>query len=104
MSEVVVVEIRRQLVGIKVIQSFNVVITTTRVETIIAPNTNVVKKGVVFGSIINLGHGSSGILVGRNLNRSLGLPIVNIGVVGTPPMVFTNPIMTTHMNRTTNNY
>ncbi len=43
-SEVVVVEIRRQLVGIKVIQSFNVVITTTRVETIVAPNMNVVRR------------------------------------------------------------
>ncbi len=28
------------------------------------------------------------------------LPTAIIGVVGTPQMVFTNPIMTTHVNRT----
>jgi hypothetical protein len=44
--KVVVVEIRKQLVGIKVIQSLNVVIPTTRVETIVAPNTNFVRGGI----------------------------------------------------------
>jgi len=38
MSEVSVVEIQKQL---------NVVITTTRVETVVAPNTNVVKGGII---------------------------------------------------------
>jgi len=39
--------------------------------------------------------------VGRNLGRSLKLPTINTGVVGTPQMVFTNPIMTIH-DKTTN--
>jgi len=39
-SEVAVVEIWRQYVGIKVIQAFNVVIPTIGVEIIVAPNTN----------------------------------------------------------------
>jgi hypothetical protein len=36
------------------------------------------------------------------MNRSLRLPSITIGVVGTPQMVFINPIMTVHINRTTN--
>jgi hypothetical protein len=37
--------------------------------------------------------------IGRNLNRSLGLLIVTIVVVGTPKMVFINLIMITHVNK-----
>jgi len=36
------------------------------------------------------------------LNRSSGLLAVTIAIVGTPQMVFTNPIMTIHVNMTTN--
>jgi hypothetical protein len=32
----------------------------------------------------NLGRGEGGVSTGRNLNRSLGIPIIIIGVVGTP--------------------
>jgi hypothetical protein len=78
------------------------VITTIGVETVVVPNTNVAKKGVVIELVINLGHGSSGFSMGRNLSRNLGLPTVNIGVAWTPLMVFTNPIMTIHVYKTTN--
>jgi len=36
------------------------------------------------------------------LNESTTLPTTIIAVVGTPQMVFTNSIMITHVNRTTN--
>ncbi len=94
------IEIQRQLAKIEVTQPLNVVIPTTRVE-IVAPKRNFVKGGVVIGFAMNLGHGSRGVLVGRNLSRSLGTPLATIGVDGTPYMVFTNPIMTTHVNMTT---
>jgi hypothetical protein len=38
----------------------------------------------------------------RNLSRSSRVPIATTGVVGTPQMVFTNPIMTTHVNTIVN--
>ncbi len=63
---------------------------------------DVIKRGVIIGSITKLGSGLGGILAERNLTRSSALPITTIGVVGTPQMVFTNPITTTHVNSTTN--
>jgi hypothetical protein len=71
------------------------------VETIVAPNINVVKKGVLIGFATKLGSGSSGVLAIRNLSQSLALPIVTIRVVGIPQMAFTNLITITHVNRTT---
>jgi hypothetical protein len=68
---------------------------------VVAPNMNVVRRGVVIKPTTNLGHGSGRFSMGRNLNGSSGLPIVIIGIVGTPQMVFTNPIMTIHVNKTT---
>jgi hypothetical protein len=50
-------------------------------ETIVAPNTNVVKGGVLIGSTTNLGHGLDKVSAGRNLNRSLGLLAITIVVV-----------------------
>jgi hypothetical protein len=97
--EVVVVEIQRQLARIKVIQSPNAIMTTTGVETIIALSMNVIKGGIVIGSITNLGCGLGGVSVGRNLSRSSRLLATNTRVVGTPHIVFTNPIMTIHVNR-----
>jgi hypothetical protein len=41
--EVAVAEIRKQPFGIEVIQSLNTIITTTRVEMVVAPNVNVVR-------------------------------------------------------------
>ncbi len=63
---------------------------------------DVVINGVLIGYATNLGSGLAGILARRNLSRSLTLPTIIIRVVGTLQMVFTNPIMNTHVNRTTN--
>jgi hypothetical protein len=49
MSEATTVEIRKQLVGIEVIQSLDVFITTIRVEMVVAPNTIVVRGGIIIG-------------------------------------------------------
>jgi hypothetical protein len=62
-------------------------------KTIVAPNTNSIRSGTLIGSTMNLGHGSGGVSVGRNLSRSSRLPITIIGVVGIPQMVVTNQIM-----------
>jgi len=78
-----------------------VVIKTIGVDIVVAPNTNVVRRGVVIEFVINLGHGSDEFSVGRSLSRSLGLPSTNTGVFGTPQMVFINPIMTIHVHKTT---
>jgi len=68
---------------------------------VVTPNTNVAKRGVVIGFAINLGRGLGKFLVGKNLNRSFGLLATNTEVVGTPQMVFINPIMAIHVHRTT---
>jgi hypothetical protein len=83
-SKAKVVEIQKQHVGIEVIQSPNVVITTTRVEMVVAPNTNVARGGILIRYVVNLGHGLGRVSAGRNLNWSSGLPTTTIGVVGTP--------------------
>jgi hypothetical protein len=97
--KVAIVETWRQHARIKVIQSLDVGITTTRVETIIAPNIYVVRRGVLIGSVAKLGNELGGVSTKRNLNWNTKLPTTTIGIVGTPQMVFTNLIMTTHVNR-----
>ncbi len=67
----------------------------------VMPNMNVVRRGVIIRFATNLGHGSGRFLMGRNLNKSSKLPIVTTRIVGTPQMVFTNPIMTYHVTKTT---
>jgi len=99
MSKMEVVEIWKQPTRIEVIQLFNVIIPTTRVEIVVAPNTNVIRSGVLMGFVMNLGCRSRRVSVKRNLNTSLKIPIIITGVVGTPHMVFTNMILTTHVNR-----
>jgi hypothetical protein len=101
MSEAVVVETQKQYVGVGVVQSLNVGITTTIVEMIVAPNINVVRRGILIGSVAKLGSELGGVSVRRNLSQSLALPVATTEVVGIPQMVFTNPIMATHGNRTT---
>jgi hypothetical protein len=59
-------------------------ITTTRIETFVAPSMDVVKRGVLIGSTTKMGNGLDGILAGRKLSGSTTLPTTNIGVVGTP--------------------
>jgi len=72
------------------------------VETIVAPNIDVVRRGILFGFVAKLGNGSNGILVVRNLNQSSTLLTAIIRVVGIPQMVFINLILTTHVNRIAN--
>jgi hypothetical protein len=99
-SETTVAETQRQYAGVKVIQSFNARMTTIGMEMVIVPNINVVKRGVLIGSTTKLGSGLGRILTRRNLSQNLMLPIVTIGVVAIPQMVFTNSIMATHGNMT----
>ncbi len=68
-------------------------------EMVVAPNIYVVTRRVLIGSTTKLGNKLSGILAKTNLNRNTTLPIITIGVVATPQMVFTNPIMIIHVNR-----
>ncbi len=101
MSEVAVVETHKQHVGVGVAQSLNASITITRVEMIVAPNINVVRRGILIGSVAKLGSESGGVSAGRNLNQSLALPVATTEVVNILQMVFINSIMATHENRTT---
>jgi hypothetical protein len=57
------------------------------VETILAPNTNFVKGKVLIGFATNLGYGLGGVLMGRNLKRSLGILIATTRVLRTLQMV-----------------
>ncbi len=98
-SKVVVVETWKQHIGVEVTQSLDVGITTTRVETVVVSNKDVVKRGILIRFIRKLGSESSGVLTVRNLNRNSTLPIATIGVVGMVQMVFTNPIKTIHVNK-----
>jgi len=97
-SEATIVEIRRQHAKVGVIQSLGAGITTIRMEMVVAPNMDFVKKGVIIRSTTKLGSRSNGILVRRNLNQSSALPIATTRVVKTLQMVFTNPIITIHVN------
>ncbi len=65
------------------------------------PNMNVVRRGVVIRFTTNLDHGLGRFSMGRNFNENSRLPIIIIGIVGTPQMVFTSPIMIIHVNKTT---
>jgi hypothetical protein len=67
---------------------------------VIVPNINVVRRGILIGSIAKFRSGSSGVSKRRNLSRSSALPIATTGVVGIPQMVFTNLITATHGNKT----
>ncbi len=71
-------------------------------ETVVAPNTNVIRGGVLIGFVINLGSRLVRVSIGRNPNWSLTILIATTGVVGTPQMVLTNLIMIIHVNMTTN--
>jgi hypothetical protein len=77
MLEMIVVETHKQHVGIGVIQSLGVGITTIGVEMVVAPNINVVRKETLIRSTTKLGSGLGGVSAIRNLSRSLALPIIN---------------------------
>jgi hypothetical protein len=88
--KVAIVETWKQHVGIKVSQSLDVGIITTKMETIIAPNINVVRREILIRPIAKLGSKSGGVSVIRNLNWNSTLPTTTTRVVGTPQMVFIN--------------
>jgi hypothetical protein len=96
--EATIVETQKQHVRVGVTHSLYANITTTRVETIITPNINVVRRGILIGSVTKLGSELGGVLIGRNLSRSSVLPITTTRVVGILQMVFTNMIITIHVN------
>ncbi len=98
--EVTIVETWRQHVGVIVTQSLDVDITTTRVETVVAPTMDVIRKGVLIGSTTKLGNGLGGVSARRKLSGSMALSTTTTRVVGTSQMIFTNLIMTTHVKRT----
>jgi hypothetical protein len=54
------------------------------VEIVVALATNFVKGGVLTRFIMNLCHGSRGVLARKNLNRSSRILIATTKVVGTP--------------------
>jgi hypothetical protein len=82
-SKMTVVETQKQHVGVGVTKSPNARITTIGVKMVVAPNINVVKKGVLIGFVTKLGSGLGGVSTRRNLNRSSVLPIATIRIVGT---------------------
>jgi hypothetical protein len=101
-SKMVIAKTQKQHVGVGVIQSLNVKITTTKVETIVAPSIDVVKRGILIGSATKLNSKLGGVLTRRNLSQSSVLPTATIRVVSIPQMVFTNSIMITHGNKIAN--
>jgi len=100
--EATFVETRKQHAGVRVIQSLNVSITTIGMETVVTPNIDIIRRGVVIGFATKLGIELGGVLVGRNLSQSLVLPVATTRVVGILQMVFTNPITATHGNKIAN--
>jgi hypothetical protein len=102
MLETIIVETWKQHARVRITQPFGAGTTTTRVEIVVAPSINVVRKGMLIGYVAKLGSGSNRVSVVRNLNPSLALPTVTIRVIGMPQMVFTNPIMITHVNMIAN--
>jgi hypothetical protein len=67
-SKVVVVETWKEHIRIVVAQSLDVGITTTRVETVVVSNKDVVKRGILIKFTRKLGSESNGVLTIRNLN------------------------------------
>jgi hypothetical protein len=98
--EVTIIETQKQPTGVVVTQSLDVGITTTRGETIVVSTMDVVRKGLLIGFATKLSSGSGGVLIRSKLCGSLTLPIITMGVIGTPQMVFINLINTTHVNMT----
>jgi hypothetical protein len=102
MLEAIVVENHKQHAGIRVTESFNAGIIIIGMEAVVAPNIDVVRKGILIRYVAKLGSKSNGVSTRNNLNQNLTLPITTTGVVGIPQMVFTNVIMITHENKIVN--
>ncbi len=57
---------------------------------VVAPTMDVVRRKILIRYVTKLGSGSSGVSIGRKLNRSSTLLIAITRVIGKPLMVFTN--------------
>jgi hypothetical protein len=68
MSKVAIIETWRQPTGVVVTQSLDVDITITWIETVVVPNMDVVKRGIIIRYAAKLGSGSGGILARWKLN------------------------------------
>ncbi len=68
MSKVAIVETRKQHVGVGVIQSLDVRITSTIVEMVVVPNIDIVKRGVPIVFTAKLGSELGGVSTTRNLS------------------------------------
>jgi hypothetical protein len=55
---------------------------------VVAPGIDVVKRGILITSVAKLGSGLGGILLKKNLNQSMALLVITIGVVGTSNGVY----------------
>ncbi len=68
-------------------------------ETVLAPNTNVVRGGLLIGFITTLGSWNGETIDKKEFEYEFETISKNIEVVGTPQMVCTNLIMITHVNK-----
>ncbi len=98
-SETTIVETQKQHVRVGITQSIGTCIISIGVEMVVVPNIDVVRRVILIRSATKLGSRLNGVSTLRNLSRSLTLPTTIIGVVGMLQMVFTNPIMTTHVSK-----
>ncbi len=62
MLKAIIIEMRKQHAKVGVTQSLNVSITPMGVETVVAPDIDVIKKGTLIRSVAKLGSGSSGVI------------------------------------------
>jgi hypothetical protein len=68
MSKMAIIETHKQHARIGITQSLGVGIITIGVETVVAPNINVVKRGILIISETKLGSGLGGVSTIRNLS------------------------------------
>jgi hypothetical protein len=68
MSEATFVETQKQHAGVGITQSFDVGITTIRMEMVVALSIDVVKRGKLIGYVAKLGSELGGVLVTKNLS------------------------------------
>jgi hypothetical protein len=60
---------------------------------------DVIRRGILIGYVAKLNSGLGGVSTRRKLSGNTTLPTTTTRVVGTFQMVFTNLIMTPHVNR-----
>jgi hypothetical protein len=73
MLEMAIVETQRQPTGIVITQSFDVGKITTRVEIVVVPIMDVVKRGVLIGFIAKLDNGLHGVSIKKIIEWEYGI-------------------------------